>query len=87
MREAVLLFGAGLAMRTALALISTRAASVLRYGLKPYDHGTLILAGLALALLAAAAIYLSALRARCIQSTEALREEQPASALRRVLLI
>jgi putative ABC transport system permease protein len=69
------LVGVGLAIGTALALIPTRTASALLYGLKPYDPGTLILAGLAFALEAAAASYLPALRATRIQPTEALREE------------
>jgi putative ABC transport system permease protein len=75
MQEAGLLLGIGLAIGTALALISTRTASALLYGLKPYDPPTLILAGLALALVAAIASYLPAFRATRIQPTEALREE------------
>ncbi|HKR94718.1 MAG TPA: ADOP family duplicated permease, partial [Candidatus Angelobacter sp.] len=63
MQEAGLLLGIGLAIGTALALISTRTASALLYGLKPYDPPTLILAGLALALVAAIASYLPAFRA------------------------
>ncbi|HET9363419.1 MAG TPA: FtsX-like permease family protein [Candidatus Angelobacter sp.] len=75
MQEAGLLLGIGLAIGTVLALISTRTASALLYGLKPYDPPTLILAGLALALVAAVASYLPAFRAARIHPTEALREE------------
>jgi predicted permease len=75
MREAVLLLGIGLAIGTALALASTRAASALLFGLKPHDPVTLALAAGALAAVAAAASYLPAVRAARIHPTEALREE------------
>ena len=75
MREAVLLLGIGLAIGTALALASTRAASALLFGLKPHDAVTLALAAGALAAVAAAASYLPAVRAARIHPTEALREE------------
>jgi ABC-type antimicrobial peptide transport system permease subunit len=75
MREAALLLGVGLAIGTPLALISTRTASTLLYGLTPYDPPTMGLAVLALAAVAAAASYLPAFRAARIQPTEALREE------------
>jgi ABC-type antimicrobial peptide transport system permease subunit len=75
LREAVLLLGIGLAIGTALALASTRAASALLFGLKPHDPVTLALAAGALAAVAAAASYLPAVRAARIHPTEALREE------------
>jgi putative ABC transport system permease protein len=73
MREAVLLLAVGLAIGTALALVSTRAAAALLFGLKPPDPVTLALAALALA--AVAANYLPAFRAARIHPIEALREE------------
>jgi ABC-type antimicrobial peptide transport system permease subunit len=75
MLEAAILLAIGLAVGTALSLVSTQAAASLLFGLKPRDPLTLALAALALALVAAAASYLPAFRAARIHPTEALREE------------
>ncbi|HZU33009.1 MAG TPA: FtsX-like permease family protein, partial [Candidatus Angelobacter sp.] len=75
MQEAGFLLVVGLAIGTALSLVSTRAAATLLYGLKPNDPVTLSLAGISLAAVAIAASYLPALRATRIHPTEALREE------------
>jgi predicted permease len=74
-REAALLLAIGLAIGTGLSLASTRVATALLFGLKPYDPLTLAMAGLSLAAVAAVASYLPALRAARIHPTEALREE------------
>jgi putative ABC transport system permease protein len=58
-----------------LALVSTKAAAALLFGLKPHDPVALALAALALASVAAATSYLPAFRAARIHPTEALREE------------
>jgi len=74
-REAAILLATGLAVGTALSLVSTQAAASLLFGLKPRAPLTLALAAFTLALIAAAASYLPAFRAARIHPTEALREE------------
>jgi putative ABC transport system permease protein len=75
MREAATLLTIGLVIGAGLSLASTRAAASLLFGLKPLDPLTMILAGVSLAAVAAAASYFPAFRAARIHPTEALREE------------
>jgi ABC-type antimicrobial peptide transport system permease subunit len=75
MREAATLLATGLLVGTVSALAAARSASALLFGLKPHDPVTLATAVALLALIAAIASFLPALRASRLQPTEALREE------------
>ncbi len=74
-REAGFLIGAGLIVGTALAAATARFASSLLYGLKPTDPATIAAAIAGLAVVAAAASILPAMRAARVQPMTALREE------------
>jgi ABC-type lipoprotein release transport system permease subunit len=56
-------------------LAVARSASALLFGLTPHDPATLAASAAALAIVAALASYLPAVRASHLQPTEALREE------------
>jgi len=75
MREAGLLLALGIASGVALALAASREAASLLYGLKAYDPGTFLLAVAALAVIAAAAACVPALRASRTDPAAALRQE------------
>jgi putative ABC transport system permease protein len=75
MGEATRLLAIGLTVGVVAALIATRSASGLLFGLKPHDPLTLLTAAAALAAVAALASFVPALRASRLQPTEALRED------------
>ncbi len=75
MREASLLLGAGLIVGVALAIAAARTATTLLFGLQPWDPSTIAMAALALAVVAALASYLPAVRASRLEPTIALRED------------
>jgi putative ABC transport system permease protein len=75
LRETGLLVAAGLGVGTALTLIAARSASGLLFGLSPYDPATLAGAVILLAIMAAAASAVPALRASRIDATAALRSD------------
>jgi putative ABC transport system permease protein len=75
MRESMLLLGAGLAVGGLMALAAARATSALLYGLTPADPLTLLKAGAALIVVAAAASYIPAGRAARIDPCIALRDD------------
>jgi putative ABC transport system permease protein len=75
LRECVLLLSIGLACGVALALVASRAASSLLFGLKPHDPATLAMATLILAAIALAASYVPASRASKVDPVVALRNE------------
>jgi predicted permease len=74
-REAGMLIGAGLIIGTVLAAATARTANSLLYGLKPTDPATIAASIVGLALVAAAASLLPAMRAAQVQPMTALREE------------
>ncbi len=73
--EAIRLLVIGLVAGTVLALVATRAARSLLYGLAPHDPLTLVLAALLMAAIALAASVLPARRAAALDPMVALREE------------
>jgi ABC-type antimicrobial peptide transport system permease subunit len=75
LRETGVLVGGGLGSGTALTLIAARSASGLLFGLSPYDPATLAGAVILLAIMAAAASAVPALRASRIDATAALRSD------------
>ncbi len=75
MREAGVLLVAGLAAGIALAVAAGQLATDLLFGLKPQDPGTLAMAAVSLAAVAAIASYVPARRAAGLEPTNALREE------------
>jgi predicted permease len=75
MREAGKLLVVGIAVGMALSLIAGRSAGSLLFGLKPYDAFTLAAAGGLLALIAALASFVPALRAAKLDPMAALRWE------------
>jgi putative ABC transport system permease protein len=75
MAEAGGLLAAGLAIGVPAALAATRFASALLFGVTPHDPATLAAAVIGLALVAALASYVPALRASRLEPIEALRDE------------
>ena len=75
MREAGTMLLIGLAVGAVLTLALARTAASMLYGLKPHDPLTLALAVSALTVVAAAAAFLPAHRAACLDPMQALREE------------
>ena len=75
LREAVVLLAVGLVIGTGPALWEGRAASSLRFRLKPYDPATLASAVLLLAGVALLASYWPAQRASRLEPMQALRED------------
>jgi len=75
LRESLALLAAGVAIGLVLALVSSRAASALLFGLKPNDATTLLLAVGVLGVVALAASYWPALRASKLDPVQALRHE------------
>jgi putative ABC transport system permease protein len=75
MREAATLLAAGLIVGTLAALAAARSARTLLFGLQPHDPASIVMAAVSLAIVAALASYLPALRASHLEPTEALREE------------
>jgi len=75
MREALLLAGIGIPIGIGLALAAGKTAAAMLYGLKPWDAVTLGLAVCVLALVAASASFLPALRAARLEPMAALRDE------------
>ncbi len=75
MREAGVMLVIGLAIGTGLALLGSKAAEALLYGLKPTDPLTITVAIVILSLVAAAASYVPALRASRLNPMIALRDE------------
>jgi ABC-type antimicrobial peptide transport system permease subunit len=75
MREAAMLLGVGLLAGTGLAVAAARTAATLLFGLQPWDPSTLMLSAAALAMVAALASYLPAVRASRLEPTIALRDE------------
>jgi predicted permease len=74
-RETAVFLAAGLGAGTILSLIAGRSASTFLFGVKPNDPLTLAMAGIAIALVAAAASYLPARRASAVNPVTALRQE------------
>ena len=75
MGEAGGLLAAGLAIGVPAALAVTRFASALLFGVTPRDPATLAAAVVGLAVVAALASYVPALRASRLEPIEALRDE------------
>jgi putative ABC transport system permease protein len=75
LRETVVVIAVGLVVGTILTFVVGRPAAVLLYGLEPNDPLTLGTAGLALAVLAAAASCLPAWRAASVNPVVALRQD------------
>jgi predicted permease len=73
--EAMRLLIIGLAAGTVMALLATRAARSLLYGLAPHDPATLVLACLLMAAITLVASVLPARRAAALDPMVALREE------------
>ncbi|HEX3703927.1 MAG TPA: ABC transporter permease [Vicinamibacterales bacterium] len=75
MREAAMLLGVGLLAGTGLAVAAARTAATLLFGLQPWDPSTLMFSAATLAIIAALASYLPAVRASRLEPTIALRDE------------
>jgi predicted permease len=75
LRQAGSLLAAGIGIGLALALVATKAAESMLFGLKPYDALTFILAAVLLATVTLLASYLPARRAARLEPMTALREE------------
>jgi ABC-type antimicrobial peptide transport system permease subunit len=75
MREAAMLLAAGLIVGTLAALAAAGWARTLLFGVQPHDPATLVISAVSLAIVAALASYLPALRAARLEPTEALREQ------------
>jgi predicted permease len=75
LRETAVVLGIGLGTGTMLALAVGRATAALLFGLKAYDPFTLAIAGISLAVVAAAASYLPAWRASSVNPMIALRHD------------
>jgi ABC-type antimicrobial peptide transport system permease subunit len=75
MREAATLLAAGLMVGTLAALAAAGSARTLLFGVQPHDPATLVISAGSLAIVAALASYLPALRAARLEPTEALREQ------------
>jgi predicted permease len=75
LREGLLLVGIGLVLGLVAALVSTKMAQSLLYGLKPNDPMTILMAAVLLLVIAGVATYLPARRAARVDPMEALREE------------
>jgi ABC-type antimicrobial peptide transport system permease subunit len=75
MREADCCWRPGWRFGTLSALAAARSAQALLFGLTPHDPATLVTAAAALAVIAALASYVPAVRASRLEPTEALRDE------------
>jgi putative ABC transport system permease protein len=75
LREAGMLLAAGLVIGTGLAIAVGRTASSLLFGLKAEDPTTIGLSVVLLAVVAAVASFVPALRAARVEPMTALREE------------
>jgi putative ABC transport system permease protein len=75
MGEAALLLAAGLIVGTLAALAAAGWARTLLFGVQPHDPATLVISAVSLAIVAALASYLPALRAARLEPTEALRQQ------------
>jgi ABC-type antimicrobial peptide transport system permease subunit len=75
MRDTVSMLALGVVIGAALALVAGRTASTMLFGLKPYDLATLVFAFLLLALSAALASWIPAMRASRLDPMAALRSE------------
>jgi predicted permease len=74
-RETAIFLLTGLTAGTILSLLAGRSAAAFLFGVQPNDPLTLALAGVAIALVAAAASYLPARRASAVNPMTALRQE------------
>jgi predicted permease len=75
LREAAVLLAVGLSAGTILSLAVGRFASAFLFGVEPRDPLTLAMAGIAIAVVAAAASYLPARRASAVNPVIALRQD------------
>jgi len=75
LREALILVVIGIALGLAAALLTTKTAETLLFGLKPNDPLTIALASLVLLAVAVFAGYIPARRASRVDPMTALREE------------
>jgi predicted permease len=75
LRQAAWLLGAGIGIGVALALVATRMARSILFGLKSYDAGTFMLGAVLLATVTLLASYLPARRAARLEPMIALRED------------
>lgn len=75
LRQAGALLAAGIGLGLTLALVATKMAESMLFGLKPYDALTLILAAVLLAAVTLLASYLPARRAARLDPMTALRED------------
>jgi predicted lysophospholipase L1 biosynthesis ABC-type transport system permease subunit len=73
--EAGLLLFLGLLLGTGMALLATRAAGAMLFGLQPHDPLTIVMAAAALSTVALVASYWPARRAAGLEPMAALREE------------
>ena len=75
LRQAGALLAGGIGIGLTLALVATKTAQSMLFGLKPYDAQTFILAALLLAAVTLLASYLPARRAARLEPMTALRED------------
>ena len=75
LRSASLMLVVGLVAGTLLALLATREASTLLFGLKPWDPGTLVGAAALLAVVTMVASLVPSMRAARVNPIESLRAE------------